>query len=57
VALIDILDERFNTGPLNELLFVETSFSLSWISGDASHQQVRESVFLHVMMCTLFPSS
>ena len=47
VILINILDERLDTGSLDEFLLVDSSLNISGVAGDTDDQKMGESIFLH----------
>jgi len=57
VVLVDVFNERLNSGSLDEFLLVIASFGLEEVAANTSDEQMWESIFLHVEGCTLFPVS
>lgn len=46
MVLVDVLDERFNTGLFDEFFFAVSSLDLRDVAGDAGDEQMWESMFL-----------
>ena len=46
MILIDILNERLNSGSLDEFLLVDSSLDISRVTSDTDDQEMRESIFL-----------
>jgi hypothetical protein len=57
VVLVYVLHEGLHTGLLDEFLLAVGALHLRHVAGDAGNQQMRESMLLNRLCCTLFPSS